>query len=180
VSLSSGRSLTLVRRDLFDARFQLISEDGKTAENNPDVSEQTQPTSASALEFIEAPSDLVPGVYEGGLKTWECSIDLVNYLDGLEDGSIQRDIHGKRILEVASSLLRREFRLIGHQIGCGTAVPSLYLLHRLFSSPISTRETQLHLQDFNDSVLEFVSFPNILITWCTYPCIIMLPCPSSQ
>lgn len=25
-------------------------------------------------------SDLIPGHYEGGLKTWECSIDLCNYI----------------------------------------------------------------------------------------------------
>ena len=28
-------------------------------------------------------SDLVPNVYEGGFKTWECSHDLVDYLQGL-------------------------------------------------------------------------------------------------
>jgi protein-histidine N-methyltransferase len=155
---------------LFDARFQLISE------NEPDIREQTQMAKGSALDFIESPSDLVPGVYEGGLKTWECSLDIVNYLDGLEDSFMDRDIHGKRILEVPLWLLRHEFWLIGHQIGCGTSVPSLYLLRRLFSSAISARgETQLHLQDYNDSVLEFVSFPNILLTWCTCPCIVMLP-----
>lgn len=25
-------------------------------------------------------SDLVSGVYEGGLKIWECSLDLVDYI----------------------------------------------------------------------------------------------------
>lgn len=25
-------------------------------------------------------SDLIPGVYEGGLKVWECTNDLANYL----------------------------------------------------------------------------------------------------
>lgn len=93
--LSSGRLLTLTRRDLFDARFQLISDD--------DV--LTHPAKVSALDFIDAPSDLVPGVYEGGLKTWECSLDIVNYLDGLEDDFMDSDIHGKRILEVPVLLL---------------------------------------------------------------------------
>lgn len=27
-----------------------------------------------------AESDLVSGVYEGGLKVWECSLDLVDYI----------------------------------------------------------------------------------------------------
>ncbi|CAL1287898.1 unnamed protein product [Larinioides sclopetarius] len=30
--------------------------------------------------FSEKTSDLVPGKYEGGLKVWECSIDLAQYL----------------------------------------------------------------------------------------------------
>ena len=37
------------------------------------------------LEFLNAPSDLIPGIYEGGLKTWECSLDLVDYLDQIRD-----------------------------------------------------------------------------------------------
>ena len=73
----------MARRDLFDARFQLMS--------------QTDD------EFLDAPSDLVPGVYEGGLKTWECSLDLVNYLDEIKDTE-QRRLNGKRILEVGRPL----------------------------------------------------------------------------
>ena len=55
---------------------------------------------SSALAFLDAPSDLVPGVYEGGLKTWECSIDLVNYLDGVAGSSEGAYFAGKRVLEV--------------------------------------------------------------------------------
>lgn len=92
--LANKTTLTLARRDLFDARFQLISESGDevNAENG------TISSNASALEFLEAPSDLVPGVYEGGLKTWECSLDLVSYLDGI--GFSSEDLRNKRILEV--------------------------------------------------------------------------------
>ena len=54
------------------------------------------------LSFIDAPSDLVPGVYEGGMKTWECSIDLAAYLaslDSVQSGSHPQWICGKHILE---------------------------------------------------------------------------------
>ena len=57
-------------------------------------------TDRKALEFLDAPSDLVPGVYEGGLKTWECSLDLVDYLDGLKDNSSFKGFSGCSILEV--------------------------------------------------------------------------------
>ena len=102
--LSSGRLLTLTRRDLFDARFQLISEDDKSDSEIELDDRLTHPAKTSALDFIDAPSDLVPGVYEGGLKTWECSLDIVNYLDGLEDSFMDSDIRGKRVLEVLPSL----------------------------------------------------------------------------
>lgn len=88
----------------------------------------------------------MPLVYEGGLKTWECSLDLPSYLDGI---SSQFDVSGKRVLE----------------IGCGTSIPSLYILHRIFSSPPSQNQTHVHLQDYNASVLELVTIPNIILTW---------------
>ncbi|KAF8143327.1 hypothetical protein K438DRAFT_647461 [Mycena galopus ATCC 62051] len=141
---SSRKNVTLARRDLFDARFQLISEghDEPTAET---------PAPTSALGFLDAPSDLVPGVYEGGLKTWECSIDLVGYLDGLRDSNIS-DLSGKRILEV----------------GCGTGIPSVYLLSRLFAEDFNVN-VHVHLQDYNASVLELITFPNIILAWYMSP-----------
>jgi protein-histidine N-methyltransferase len=150
--------LTLHRRDLFDARFQLISED------NGDLPEQPK-----MLDFIDNPSDLVPGIYEGGLKTWECSLDLVDYLEGLQDPEL-RDVRGKRVLEVSHNRSQQHqppcsFLL---QLGCGTAVPSLYLLQQIFSSDEmkTGTETNIHLQDYNSSVLELITLPNILLTWC--------------
>ena len=35
----------------------------------------------SALTPVVSRTDLLPGVYEGGFKVWECSIDLVRYLE---------------------------------------------------------------------------------------------------
>ncbi|KDQ63440.1 hypothetical protein JAAARDRAFT_169261 [Jaapia argillacea MUCL 33604] len=126
--------ILIARRDLFDARFQIISTDSLVND--------------SALQYLDAPSDLVPGVYEGGLKTWECSLDIVDYLH-----STSLEFRGKRILEV----------------GCGTAIPSLYILTQLFSSPPSEKATEIHLQDYNESVLELVTLPNIILAWYFSP-----------
>ncbi|KAF4563751.1 hypothetical protein EYR36_002992 [Pleurotus pulmonarius] len=149
IPLSSGRDLTLVRRDLFDARFQLISE----AEEDPDEeTSKREKFSESSLKFVDSPSDLVPGVYEGGLKTWECALDLVDYLEN--DGA--RRPTGKVILE----------------LGCGTAIPSIYLLERLFAQPPTNTGlpmTHIHLQDYNDAVLQLVTLPNILLNWYMSP-----------
>lgn len=106
-------SVTLLRRDLFDARFQLIAEDSEHTGSSDE--ENVLPTAASnrskdiadgktvldTLSFVDNPSDLVPGVYEGGLKTWECSLDLVETLFNLSSGSrLSREVKGKRVLEV--------------------------------------------------------------------------------
>ena len=102
IPLSSSESLTLARRDLFDARFQLISESTGDEPEAPEGSRSSDSAPENekslALKFVDTPSDLVPGIYEGGLKIWECSLDLVNYLDQIRE----TDIKGKRLLEVCS------------------------------------------------------------------------------
>ncbi|XP_067890376.1 histidine protein methyltransferase 1 homolog [Heterodontus francisci] len=42
---------------------------------------------------ISSCSDLVPGVYEGGLKIWQCTFDLIDYLAAVELG-------GRRVLDL--------------------------------------------------------------------------------
>ena len=53
---------------------------------------------------MDEATDLVKGVYEGGLKTWECSIDLVDHLDSIGYSSVDKLdvelIRGKSVLEV--------------------------------------------------------------------------------
>lgn len=55
-----GQPVILPRRDLFDVRFQLLNNSDADAENER-ISKE--------LEFVDAPSDLVPGFYKGGIKT---------------------------------------------------------------------------------------------------------------
>ena len=108
------------------------------------------------LQYIDAPSDVVPNIYEGGLKTWECSIDIVQYLSRLVSAlkaPQTSPFRGRSVLEV----------------GCGTAVPTAYILQCLLNEdPPSTgsNPTLLHVQDYNRSVLELVTLPNLLLAWC--------------
>lgn len=91
---------TLARRDLFDVRFQLSL--------SPEPEQPDEQTTA----FVDAPADLVPGMYEGGLKTWECALDLAAYLDrdvlnaqaGVTAATAGWRIRGSRVLEVSSSI----------------------------------------------------------------------------
>ena len=49
---------------------------------------------------VSGDSDLIPGRYEGGLKTWECSVDLVQHLH-----ATGADFVNKRLMEVSERLL---------------------------------------------------------------------------
>ena len=85
------------------------------------------------LRAAENSTDLIPLVYEGGLKIWECSIDLVEYL--LES---KMSFHGKLVME----------------IGCGAGLPGMYAL---------LQGAEVHFQDYNDDVIEYVTIPNVLM-----------------
>lgn len=126
--------LQLPRRDLFDARFQILSED-------------VDETSTGSVQ-VNSESDLVPGVYEGGLKTWECSLDLVGILTTYKSNQ-----HHDRVVE----------------LGCGTALPTVcYLLRLLLQDEDkegATKPVQLHLCDFNETVLNLVTLPNLLLAY---------------
>ena len=110
---ATSTSTSLLRRDLFDARFQVLTQDEDAAEGEADADGAPVEPSATAQgkrkeEFVDEGTDLIKGVYEGGLKTWECSLDLVDCLDGLgyglEVAPHQGDVlRGKSILEVSEA-----------------------------------------------------------------------------
>ncbi|KAL0867333.1 hypothetical protein Bca101_046451 [Brassica carinata] len=81
-------------------------------------------------------SDLVPGVYEGGLKLWEGSVDLVKALEK-ESQTRNLSFPGKRVLE----------------LGCGHALPGIYACLKGADA--------VHFQDFNAEVLRCLTIPNL-------------------
>ena len=119
-------SFPLFKRTLPDINFEIAQTDDMETENE-------------LVEAINSSSDIIRGVYEGGIKTWECSIDLVRYLQ-----SISNDIDGKRILE----------------IGCGSALPGLFCIRV---------GGVVDFQDYNESVLGLVTIPNIALNTSHMP-----------
>ncbi|KAJ3345509.1 Histidine protein methyltransferase 1 [Kappamyces sp. JEL0680] len=83
---------------------------------------------------ITTQSDLIAGVYEGGLKTWECSLDLAEYLFRHPDL-----VRNKTVIE----------------LGCGSALPGITAL-KLGAKHVS-------FQDYNEDVLHYVTGPNVLV-----------------
>lgn len=102
-SASSSTSTTLLRRDLFDARFQVLNQDDEDEEGEGIA--EGEGKGKQRETFVDEGTDLVKGVYEGGLKTWECSLDLVDCLEGMGFGAASEGeeelVRGKSVLEVS-------------------------------------------------------------------------------
>lgn len=87
--------------------------------------------------FALSNSDLVPGKYEGGLKLWEGSLDLVKTLRS-EVESCNLSLAGKKVLE----------------LGCGHGLPGVFSCLQGASA--------VHFQDFNSEVLQCLTIPNVV------------------
>lgn len=87
IEARQGHRIQVLRRELFDMRAQLMAEDPLRDPN-----------------MIEGLSkdDITPGLYEGGLKTWECSIDLASYVASQQ--LIDQDMNSRpwHVIEVRS------------------------------------------------------------------------------
>lgn len=122
------------RRELFDVKHQLMSEEGG----------EKQDDEFGVLMGTDT-TDLQKNVYEGGLKSWECSIDTVDKLANLPDS----DLFKGDIVE----------------LGCGTALPSTFLFQRALKSQVTG--VRFKLSDYNPSVLRLVTLPNVIISWAS-------------
>ncbi|XP_075045808.1 histidine protein methyltransferase 1 homolog [Mixophyes fleayi] len=83
---------------------------------------------------VTSNSDLISGVYEGGMKIWECTFDLIRYFE--DEDVIFR---GKRVLD----------------LGCGAGLLGIVALKR--------KAKEVHFQDYNSTVIEEITIPNALV-----------------
>ena len=82
-------------------------------------------------------SDLIPAIYEGGMKVWECAYDLVDYLASGDSPNLS----GRHVLE----------------LGCGVGLPGIFAL-------LSGAET-VHFHDYNREVLSCLTIPSLLASF---------------
>ena len=102
----------------------------------------------NVVSRTDATSDLVPGVYEGGMKLWECAIDVISYLNS----------HiGTKLLHEHLPPSPAPISIL--ELGCGHALPSLYL-HNLLTA-LAYHPT-LTLSDYNLEVFPSTTIPNIV------------------
>lgn len=100
---------------------------------NIQLVEENLENSSAIVTASTSHSDLIPAIYEGGLKVWECTIDLIQYL---VDMKIK--FQDKRVLEV----------------GCGAGLPGIYALKH---------GAQVDFQDYNEEIVREFTIPNVWI-----------------
>uniref|UniRef100_A0A3B5LYM3 protein-histidine N-methyltransferase n=1 Tax=Xiphophorus couchianus TaxID=32473 RepID=A0A3B5LYM3_9TELE len=82
----------------------------------------------------EKNSDLISGVYEGGLKVWECTYDILEIME--KEGET---FSGKTVLD----------------LGCGAGLLGILALKR--------GARQILFQDYNSTVIEQLTVPNVIL-----------------
>jgi hypothetical protein len=83
-------------------------------------------------------TDLIPGKYEGGVKLWECAIDLLEYLPIFFQSNENKNLLEKIISNKGNCL----------ELGCGHGLPGLYCL---------SIGMKVAFQDFNIEVLNTIT-----------------------
>lgn len=146
VDLDGKGTIQIPRRELWDVRLQLMAEEDGEGDGD-------------GIEPGLGSHDVKTGIYEGGFKSWESSVDLVKVLAA-------EDIPG--------NLTEGSYRIM--ELGCGTALPSLALFQwalskrALMQNDLGQDQTSLclTLADYNPSVLQLVTLPNFLLAWALH------------
>lgn len=132
VKLDDGSTVSIPRRELWDVKAQLMAEEDDEALGNL------------------GKDDVRTGVYEGGFKSWESSVDVVKVLhDRIEE-----------VLKFPTEVL---------ELGCGTALPLMALFQWILQNPPAEGAHDigmtLGLADYNPTVLQLVTLPNLILSW---------------
>lgn len=86
---------------------------------------------------LDRESDIVPGVYEGGYKVWECSVDLAIFI---LQRKCQLPDHGAgRVIE----------------LGCGHGFPGI--------AALKVGYTKVVFSDLNAEVIDQATWPNVFL-----------------
>lgn len=118
----------------------------------------------SALSSIVATNDVQHGIYEGGFKVWESSIDLCQLLYDIQYSctnkcklrNIENNIHNT-ILKRLCSIDISQCNVL--ELGCGHALPSIVCAQ--YQSKHTT------VQDLNVEVLQHVTIDNFISNQCS-------------
>jgi len=112
----------------------------------------------NSISELTTKNDVVSGVYEGGFKLWECTVDLIQLLADVKSGIKQRsgklpaDTH---VLHSLQQIVTDSPKLKVLELGCGHALPAIYCLNHLNAA-------HTVVQDMNAEVIDTCTIPNIV------------------
>ena len=100
-------------------------------------------------------SDVIPHLYEGGFKVWDCAIDLLRFLSSHPLSLSPSPTSRSCLSPVPSPFVTLE-------LGCGVGLPSLYLL-------LTYPAVHCTLQDLNREVLTHSTMPTFRLNLTPTP-----------
>ena len=147
------------------------------------------PSSALNGESL-ADTDLIPGIYEGGLKVWECSLDLCRHLaeemvrleqpnqgeDAVADANANDDGDGLSTNNDVYHALSRTGKTM--ELGCGHGLPACLVLRELRKRWAENEDSNnsaaggnadgidgysVLFSDYNEFVLRDATVPNVIL-----------------
>jgi hypothetical protein len=143
--------------------------------DNADIIESSSP----ALHHINqkrtsdsSTADIVTGVYEGGAKVWECSLDLVDYLAVEMDNEMAEKNANSSSNDNNSDDIGWPAKV--WEIGCGHGLPGCYLLHRWIvgrqrqrrsssDDPTTSSCWSITFSDYNEEVVLDATLSNLVL-----------------
>ncbi|KAK7204696.1 hypothetical protein BZA70DRAFT_311207 [Myxozyma melibiosi] len=162
--LAQSSKLRIPRREVFDIKVQIMADEDLLPSISEETTTKTETAADNTTQFrkkelqilLSNTEDLRTDLYEGGLKSWEGAGDLTEFL---ADTGVEV---GKGVLE----------------LGCGSALPSIYLFQEyirtlLTATPEQQQQQQQQqyppvsfiMSDYNYAVLRLMTAPNFLLAY---------------
>lgn len=128
------QNVHIIKRSLSDITYEIAVDQMEDNQQNKSIVQ-------SIVQSMSSQSDLISGIYEGGAKTWECSIDLVNFLNS----------NWTKLLQTYKLDDTKPLKVL--ELGCGSALPGIYCL--------KYQNCETVFQDYNEDVIKMVTIPNV-------------------
>lgn len=87
--------------EITDEEYQELVEIVKESKANCFMSGDMEIGYLDNSTMTDSDSDLIPKVYEGGFKIWECTQDLADYFTGLDEN--QNEFRDKKVCDLGCS-----------------------------------------------------------------------------
>ena len=137
--------------DLGRSKYRAVNIDGVQL-----MVAQPKLDSASSVGRIVTTRDVLTGVYEGGMKVWECSLDLVRFLAS-NPSTIGKSGLVSNTKSSADAVRHLDSLPVINvlELGCGHGLPGIFTLKKFPNCKVC-------FQDLNEEVLQYTTASNVV------------------